>query len=319
MNCFVIMPFAADFDDVYAVIKSSVEAVGAPEQGRCFRLDESRPAGRITDRLVAELRSATFCVADVTGSKPNVMWELGFAMALSKPTIVVTQDLDSVPFDIKDMQTIGYDRTRLNVTLGQALRRSVSDTMLHLRERPVESKPTQSPGPEDFAELVAEMGNIKAMVKEVVDAWKPSEHGQAHASIAPLAGAWVNTESDTHCYARIIRGEFMGAYCFGGNESVTGVYFGWRRVGEYWFARFRWMDDSHTGFTFLRPQGPHELHGAWWSSDEESAAGDVPPKRAGVQSTWIRDPKAKTPVWAEQFFSRVEKEGLAAVFAHSKI
>ena len=49
MNCFVIMPFAADFDDVYAVIKATVETAAVDIEGRCFRLDESRPAGRITD------------------------------------------------------------------------------------------------------------------------------------------------------------------------------------------------------------------------------------------------------------------------------
>lgn len=133
MDCFVIMPFAAEFDDVYAVVKSSVESAGTLEKWRCFRLDESRPAGRITDRLIAELRSATVCVADISGAKPNVMWELGFAMALGKPTLLITQKPDDVPFDIKDMQTIGYDRNRLRATLGASLGAAVSDTVLHLK------------------------------------------------------------------------------------------------------------------------------------------------------------------------------------------
>ena len=42
MNCFVIMPFAEDFDDVYGVIKQAVESATA-NNGRCFRLDEARP------------------------------------------------------------------------------------------------------------------------------------------------------------------------------------------------------------------------------------------------------------------------------------
>jgi hypothetical protein len=60
------MRFAADFEDVYAVIKATVESSVGAKKGRCFRLDESRPAGRITDRLLAELRSATICIADLT-------------------------------------------------------------------------------------------------------------------------------------------------------------------------------------------------------------------------------------------------------------
>jgi hypothetical protein len=73
MNCFVIMPFAEEFDDVYGVIKQVVESATGTNDGRCFRLDEARPAGRITDRLLGELRSATLCVADITGAKPNVI------------------------------------------------------------------------------------------------------------------------------------------------------------------------------------------------------------------------------------------------------
>lgn len=97
MNFFVIMPFATDFDDVYAVIKATVESSTTDAKGRCFRLDESRPAGRITDRLLTELRSATICIADLTENKPNVMWELGFAMALEKPVIIVTQSVATMP------------------------------------------------------------------------------------------------------------------------------------------------------------------------------------------------------------------------------
>jgi nucleoside 2-deoxyribosyltransferase len=91
MNCFVIMPFASEFDDVYATIKTSVESVIAPQGGKCFRLDDARPAGSITNRLLQEIQAATICVADITGNIPNVMWEVGYAMALEKPIILITK------------------------------------------------------------------------------------------------------------------------------------------------------------------------------------------------------------------------------------
>jgi nucleoside 2-deoxyribosyltransferase len=84
--------FSPEFDDVYAVIKQTVESSTNTNNGRCFRRDETRQAGRITDRLLSELRAAIFCVADIAGNKPNVMWEIGFAMALAKPIIIVTQN-----------------------------------------------------------------------------------------------------------------------------------------------------------------------------------------------------------------------------------
>src|SRR5579859_2708868 len=95
------MPFSEEFDDVYANIKTAVQRAISAREGRCFRLDEARPAGRITERLLKELQSASFCVADLTGNRPNVMWEVGYAMALCKPIIIVTQKIEELPFIYK--------------------------------------------------------------------------------------------------------------------------------------------------------------------------------------------------------------------------
>src|SRR5262245_57270157 len=116
------MPFAREFDDVYSTIKNTIDSILAERRGTCFRLDESRPAGRITERLFREIHACEMCVADVTGTKPNVMWELGYAMALEKPTILLTQALTDLPFDVKDLQSIEYDRNHLNQTLGVPLK-----------------------------------------------------------------------------------------------------------------------------------------------------------------------------------------------------
>src|SRR5262245_29071745 len=126
------MPFAVEFDDVYAAIKANVEAVISRRDGSCIRLDESRPAGRITDRLLREIQTASLCIADITGNRPNVMWELGYAMALSKPTILLTQNMSELPFDVKDLQTLEYNRNHVNRTLGGQLQRAILDTLATL-------------------------------------------------------------------------------------------------------------------------------------------------------------------------------------------
>jgi hypothetical protein len=315
MNCFVIMPFAAEFDDVYIAIKSSVESAGNPEQRRCFRLDESRPAGRITDRLLAELRSASLCVADVTGVKPNIMWELGFAMALGKPTIVITQDAKTIPFDLKDMQAIEYDRGRLGATLGTPLRRSIDDTIARVINAK-EGPPAQfTNDAQTLGDLLSEVASLKEMVREVVGAWKTGDKKQPRTDLSLLSGAWVNSESESHAYVRMIRNEPVAAYCFGGNSALTGIYFGFRRIGEYLFGRYQWVGSSTAGFTFLRSSGPNTLRGAWWSSDEGVLGAEVPPQSAGMPSTWVRQPHAKTPRWAESCLDQIANQGLESFFA----
>ncbi|HMV64206.1 MAG TPA: nucleoside 2-deoxyribosyltransferase [Rhodocyclaceae bacterium] len=314
MNCFVIMPFATDFDDVYAVIKATVEGSTTDAKGRCFRLDESRPAGRITDRLLAELRSATICIADLTENKPNVMWELGFAMALEKPVIIVTQSVATLPFDIKDMQSIEYNRTRLNATLGAPLKQSLLDTMGAVATN---SSTASSADAETVGTILSEVAQLKAMMSEVVNAWKIDETKapQLHQEIQTLAGHWFNTESKSHVHMRVIRGELIAPYCYGGNSDLTGVYFGWRRTGEYWFARYQWIKSHISGFSFLRMDSLERMSGAWWSSEHQTQEPDAHPRSKGVPANWIRQNQTLTPRWAEDFFVEVEKHGLASLLA----
>lgn len=317
MNCFVIMPFAAEFDDVYAVIKSTIEEATIAQNGRCFRLDDARPAGRITDRLLNELRAATFCVADLSGSRPNVMWEVGFAMALGKPIIVVTQDRDDLPFDIKDMQCIEYGRNHLSSSLGTPLRRTIIDTLAGIDSESYVVNVGSTDNSEVIGTLLKEVAQLKDMVSEAVHAWKGGDSvvPQSASELQSMSGHWFNTESQSHIYIRVVRGELIAPYCFMGDNELTGVYFGWRRTGEYWFSRYQWLEAALSGFSFFRRESVDSLNGAWWSAEHEEANADVPPRGAGVPSHWERQMNKETPAWAEAFFHDVEREGLASRLA----
>src|SRR6266404_984294 len=251
MNCFVIMPFAKEFDDVYDAIRKAVEdAVEQP--GSCARLDENRPAGRITERLIRELRLATFCVADITDEKPNVMWELGYAMALGKPTIVITQDLSKLPFDIADIQSIKYDRRHLRSTLTRPLKSVAVDTLASLRVRQPEVTAVEAPKDAELAILRKELTDVKSMILEVVRLSKPIDATASPqiSELQKITGAWVNEESNSHAYAALVNGDLVVPYSYQSNDFLTGVYFGWRRIGEYWFARYQWLGGDPSGFTF---------------------------------------------------------------------
>lgn len=135
MQCFVIMPFAKTFDDVYDAIRLSIHSVDVGEKVVCRRLDEIKGAGRITDDLIREISGASLCIADITDLNANVMWEVGFAMALGKPILLITQSISQLPFDLKDMRTIGYDRTSLSTTLRLPLAEAFRDTLASIRAR----------------------------------------------------------------------------------------------------------------------------------------------------------------------------------------
>ncbi len=127
VKAFVMMPFATEFDDVYDLIQQCVRSV---DDGiRTIRLDQVRAAGRITDDLVQEIETASLCIADVTGANPNVMWEVGFAAALRKPTIAISQLGIELPFDVKDVRTVMYERAALSRTLKQPLTDAILQTL----------------------------------------------------------------------------------------------------------------------------------------------------------------------------------------------
>lgn len=86
MKCFVIMPFIDSFNPVFKVVKGVARRTIQDDNFHCEWLKDKHAAGRITDDILKGLAEATFCIADVTGNNPNVMWETGYATALGKPT-----------------------------------------------------------------------------------------------------------------------------------------------------------------------------------------------------------------------------------------
>ncbi len=104
--CFVLMPFTEDFDDIYQLgIKQSCEDAGA----YCERVDEQLFTESILERIYNQISKADFVIADMTNRNPNVFYEVGYAHALGKQTILLTQNADDIPFDLKHYPHIIYN------------------------------------------------------------------------------------------------------------------------------------------------------------------------------------------------------------------
>lgn len=103
---FVLMPFASGFDDIYRYgIKKACEDQGA----YCERVDEQMFDGTILDRIYNQISRADVIVSDMTGKNPNVFYETGYAHALKKKVILLTQKTEDIPFDLKHYSHIVYD------------------------------------------------------------------------------------------------------------------------------------------------------------------------------------------------------------------
>lgn len=103
--CFVLMPFSKDFEDIYTYgIKGACEDAGV----YCERVDEQIFTGSMLDRIYNQISRADLIVADMSGRNSNVFYEVGYAHALGKRTILLTQDAGDIPFDLKHFPHIVY-------------------------------------------------------------------------------------------------------------------------------------------------------------------------------------------------------------------
>lgn len=102
---FVLMPFEEGFNDVYTYgIQAAAKDAGIVAE----RVDEQRFTESILERIYRQIESADLVIADMTGKNPNVFYEVGFAHAKDKPCVLLTQNAEDIPFDLKHHHHIIY-------------------------------------------------------------------------------------------------------------------------------------------------------------------------------------------------------------------
>lgn len=106
--CFVLMPFDQCFNDIYHLgIKQGCLDAGA----YCERVDEQIFNESIIERVYNQISKADIVIADMTNRNPNVFYEVGYAHALGKTTILLTSNVSDIPFDLKQYPHIIYNNS----------------------------------------------------------------------------------------------------------------------------------------------------------------------------------------------------------------
>ncbi len=113
-KCFVIMSFDPKYDYIYkTVIKSSVEELNL----ECYRIDDDTIPKNIPDKIIREIIQSDLIIADISQQNPNVFYELGISHAIGNKTIIISQKLDNLPFDVRTEYTIGYTDNKKGLRL----------------------------------------------------------------------------------------------------------------------------------------------------------------------------------------------------------
>ncbi len=106
--CFIIMPFTDKLNPIY---KSIIRPIIKELKLECLRADEIFTSNPIVEDICDNIKRARFLIADLTERNPNVFYELGLAHALNKEVILLAQDLNDVPFDLRHYRIIVYEDT----------------------------------------------------------------------------------------------------------------------------------------------------------------------------------------------------------------
>lgn len=105
---FVIMQYSEPYDELY---KDVIGPVGEELGFAVHRADETYGPGIIIADIERRIVESRVIIADITPTNLNVYWEVGYAHALRKPTILIAERDTALPFDVSPFRTLFYDNT----------------------------------------------------------------------------------------------------------------------------------------------------------------------------------------------------------------
>ncbi len=105
--------------DVFDAVRDTFAQFGI----RAVKADDIEHEDLITSRVLNEIKTAEFCFADLTGARPNVYYEVGYAHALPRRVILYREAGTGIHFDLAGYNCPEYNNLRdLKEKLTQRLR-----------------------------------------------------------------------------------------------------------------------------------------------------------------------------------------------------
>jgi hypothetical protein len=135
-ECFVIMPFGGYFDEYYKRLYApAIEGAGLKPR----RADDLFRPSAIVHDIWEFTQAAQVILADLTGRNPNVFYELGLAHAITKPAVLLAETMDDVPFDLRGLRIITFNKNEPD--WGLRLQSRITSSVLETLEKPLKSIP----------------------------------------------------------------------------------------------------------------------------------------------------------------------------------
>lgn len=159
--CFVLMPFKDDMKEVYwQAIKPACESANFT----ALRVDEVKGVYNINKKIIENIFSSDAIIADLTGSNPNVFYEMGVAHAIGNKTIMIIQRKEKVPFDVSTYHAIHYEQSESGL---QELKTNIAEFLACIDEwRTSPTNPVQDFKPFDALVPASSLEDMQKRIKE---------------------------------------------------------------------------------------------------------------------------------------------------------
>jgi len=126
-DVFVLMPFTEELKPVY---QDHIIKVAQLLNLKTTRADDFFSTHSIMADIWNAICNSRLIIADCTNRNPNVFYEIGLAHTVGKKVILITQNKDDIPFDLRHLRYFDYEytprgmayfETRLRETIKQEL------------------------------------------------------------------------------------------------------------------------------------------------------------------------------------------------------
>lgn len=206
--CFAIMPFKEGMDRIYEEVISKTLIEHGLTPIRADRIFDTKP---IMISIMEKINEAELIIADVTGRNPNVFYELGMTHVLKDKVILITQQTEDVPFDLRHLRFILYEQSPEGE---QTLRNRLTETLMAIRiigkipeavspvEQPISEAGTESPLPEPLSTEISfivessDWGNLKGELFAKLTQWVDYEQVEDRVSTLKFPGGAISIRGD---------------------------------------------------------------------------------------------------------------------------
>jgi hypothetical protein len=108
-RAFVVMQFSSPYNELYEQV---IRRVCKEFNVEARRADETFGPGVIIADVAKQIDEAKIVIAEITPVNPNVYYEVGYAHARNKPTILIAdKTIEKLPFDVSPFRTLFYENT----------------------------------------------------------------------------------------------------------------------------------------------------------------------------------------------------------------